>query len=116
MLNGPKSSLSFWMSQRSVVSSVADSAASTLKDFGTAGMPFCEIGAVRGGGVDTGGKPGFGAELIGGGVGDQFPGWGPTGGKLGPFGDIAAPLAAATPGSGAGRGGPASGRAVFASA
>ena len=36
MVKGPKSSLSFWISQRSCVSSTAESAASTLNDLGTA--------------------------------------------------------------------------------
>src|ERR1700758_2062712 len=49
---GPKSSLSFWMSQRSCVSSTAESAASTLNDLGTAA---CSSEGRRGAGVCCGG-------------------------------------------------------------
>src|SRR6185312_8505075 len=66
---GPKSSLSFWISQRSCVSSTAESAASTLNDLGTAacssdGRRGC-CGTACGGGADD---IGAGA-CCGGGVG-----------------------------------------------
>src|SRR3954463_15495846 len=76
MANGPKSSLSFWMSQRSCVSSTAESAASTLNDLGTAACSsdgrFDGPGCCCGGGADATGACGrcggagvFGAGVLG---------------------------------------------------
>src|SRR3954469_15789912 len=71
---GPKSSLSFWMSQRSCVSSTAESAASTLNDLGTAACSSDGRrgpGAACGGGADdaSGGGVPCGCNGRGGGVG-----------------------------------------------